>query len=692
MKIQTKALIILLIISSLFIKPSFAQDRHKVDSLLGKIKTAKHDTDKIKLLLNVGDMYQNNIPDTAKYYYNMALLKANKANNKKFIASSYKSIGIVFYNQTKYDNAMKYYLKSLKIYEELGDKQGIAGYYNLVGIIYRQQGTYNKALEYYFKSLKNREEINDKNGIASCFNNIGNVYYAQNSYDKALTYYQKSLKVAEEIKNKLLISKSFINIGNIYQIFNNYDKALAYYLKSLKIAKEICDKNIEDRCYINIGEIYNKQQEYDKALIFFLKSIKISKEIGENNLISLCYMYIGGIHQNKGRNDLANEYFIKSLKIEEELGDKNGKSMVLNYIANLKIKLKRYNETIDFAFKGLNLAKETGVLEIQRDNYKYLSAAYDSLHIYKQSLEYYKLFKQINDSIFNIESSKNLNELITNFETEKKQIEIEKNISELEKQASKISEMNYKVYVLVLSVLLTLVIAFFVIRKNKIKSLFKNIQMEQKLLQSQMNPHFIFNSLAVIQSIIYKNQNDIAVKYLSCFAKLTRMILEHSRVEYVSLDKEITMLGLYLDLQSIRFEDKFNYTIETDQELLPDMIAIPPMLAQPFIENAIEHGIIHKETTGNIKISFKTEGDFLLFEVSDDGVGRARAKEIKDAHANNENKHVSLATIITQERLANINKTLKRNKKIELKIIDLTDEAGVGCGTKVRFCIPLKTI
>jgi LytS/YehU family sensor histidine kinase len=208
--------------------------------------------------------------------------------------------------------------------------------------------------------------------------------------------------------------------------------------------------------------------------------------------------------------------------------------------------------------------------------------------------------------------------------------------------------------------------------------------LREKLFRTQMNPHFLFNSLTSIQNYILDEESRIASKYLSRFSKLIRNILDSSSVEFVSLEKEISTIENFLELQKIRFRNKFDYSIEVDQNINLDEVNFPPMIAQPFIENAIEHGIKNKPDKGHIDIRFMRHGGQVILEVEDDGVGREKAKAI----LHNKNRdHKSLSTEITRERIRVLNKKLK--KKITLDILDLKDDDGKPAGTKVVLEVPL---
>lgn len=242
--------------------------------------------------------------------------------------------------------------------------------------------------------------------------------------------------------------------------------------------------------------------------------------------------------------------------------------------------------------------------------------------------------------------------------------------------------------------ILTLAISFFVARQiirrnNKLAQERTDLNQriaETKLeaLRSQMNPHFIFNSLGAIQYYIQNNEKNIAAKYLSKFAKLMRQFLEASKHERVSLHDEIETLSLYLELEKLRFEDKFEYEIDVDEDIDLYDFEIPSMLIQPFIENALLHGVNHLETRqGLIQMSIDKVKGGILCVVDDNGVGRAKTEEIQKRSVK---KHKSRATQIINERLAVLKKD--DDLEIEIKYIDKLDNEGRGLGTMVKIFIP----
>ncbi|HPE57799.1 MAG TPA: two-component regulator propeller domain-containing protein [Bacteroidales bacterium] len=240
-------------------------------------------------------------------------------------------------------------------------------------------------------------------------------------------------------------------------------------------------------------------------------------------------------------------------------------------------------------------------------------------------------------------------------------------------------------YAAILIMLIVLVYLWIKYRERQIREQNQYLILEQKLLRSQMNPHFIFNSLSSIQSFIFENDPLAAGSYLSRFSELIRSILYNSREEYITLEKEIKTLQNYLELQQLRYQNKFIYTLIIDPEMEPETMKIPPMLAQPFIENAIEHGLKDLDREGFLKIEFLLHFNTIHIRVEDNGVGIENTKLQNHEKAR---EHKSLATIITNERINILNKRRKNNLYM-LNIHNLKNIRDDAQGTLIEFIIPL---
>jgi LytS/YehU family sensor histidine kinase len=276
---------------------------------------------------------------------------------------------------------------------------------------------------------------------------------------------------------------------------------------------------------------------------------------------------------------------------------------------------------------------------------------------------------------------KAIEELSVKFET--KQIEAQnKNLqNEIALQKIKTEKKNYFIYGTILLLLLIAIIFILYVRQNKYKTQKESLDIEQKLLQIQMNPHFIFNSLQAIQSFILTNKTQQTASYLTSFSRLMRLILENSKHEFITLDKEINTLTYYLELQKLRFKNVFNYTITIDESIDKDFIYLPPMLLQPFIENAIEHGFKNLERPGELNFSVSAPQKMLTIEITDNGHGITKSKQMKE-----QSNHHSYALEIINKRIELLNQKQKTN--ITLNVIDLLNTNALLQGTKIVLTIP----
>jgi LytS/YehU family sensor histidine kinase len=212
----------------------------------------------------------------------------------------------------------------------------------------------------------------------------------------------------------------------------------------------------------------------------------------------------------------------------------------------------------------------------------------------------------------------------------------------------------------------------------------KASELEMQALRAQMNPHFIFNCLSSINHFILKNETDSASDYLTKFSRLIRIVLTNSKNKLITLEDELEMLRLYLDMERLRFKNSFNYNINFINSIDIDNIYIPPLLLQPFAENAIWHGLMNKEGEGHLEISLRTENNFLICHIIDDGIGRKAAAELKMSGE----KKKSLGLKITRERFDLLNEPDEEKTFFEFE--DLIDENGSAAGTKVILKIRIR--
>jgi tetratricopeptide (TPR) repeat protein len=635
---------------------SYSQNTDKIDSLVTLLKTAKEDTNKVNYLNDLSWQY-NNIGDcdTALYYGNSALQLAQRLIFKKGVANSFSNIGIIYGTQGNYPKALDYLFRSLKTMEEYGNKSGIANSFSNIGIIYGTQGNYPKALDYLFKSLKIMEECGNKNGIATCFSGIGIIYGTQENYPKALDYFLKSLRMAEQIKQTKLQSDLLGNIGNIYVEQKHFPEALDYYLKELRLDTKLENNGGVASDLGNIGNVYFEQKDFPKASDYFLKALEMDEELGDRAAIAIDLSRIGSLYTSIKEYKRAENYFLRSLALSDSIGD------------------------------------SYGIMDVNKN----ISELYETMGETDKALQHYKKAMIIKDTLFNQEKNKDITRKEMNYEFEKKEAltkaEHEKQIAIADAELRQATtERNAWIGGALGLIIIGSLLAFYLRtkrRSEKIRLEKQLIELEQKALSLQMNPHFIFNSLNSISSFISKNDPVSAKKYLSKFASLMRLILENSREPFIPLQKEIETLTYYLELEQLRFENKFEFKIEIAPGIEINSVIIPPMLIQPQIENAIIHGVLPKEERGSILICFYLKDNNIICEVTDNGIGRKRSMEL---NYQNENLHKSLALQVTEERLDAINAQADTDLA-GISIIDMTDEQHNSLGTKVVLNLPLQT-
>ncbi len=304
---------------------------------------------------------------------------------------------------------------------------------------------------------------------------------------------------------------------------------------------------------------------------------------------------------------------------------------------------------------------------------------------YELALVEYKKYVAENEVAFQ-QQQKALNQQISILETQKNIDLLEKDYEVAEKEDA-LFRNQIQIQQLVIGflslLLLAAIAAFYFIMKNVKARRKANQLLYLKSLRNQMNPHFIFNALNSVNNFIAKNDERAANKFLTDFSKLMRMVLDYSQKDFVSFEEEFQLIELYLKLEHLRFRDKFDYTIEKDATIKAVDIDIPPMLIQPFLENAIWHGLRYKEEKGQLLFSIKQETDNLIIGIQDNGIGRVKSKLLK---TKNQQKYKSTGLNNVQKRIALINEIYGKN--YTLNINDLVTDS-IDSGTIIEICIPL---
>jgi len=699
--LKSKIAFIVLICSIAIPQWAIASSDTTLTQLRKQLTLTTADTSKINILFEMGFEYIDGPSDSLLLYFGEALKIINRNlekymnvnNQDKEIIKVYRyykirvniEFGIEYFFRSDYPKALDYYFEALQEAKLLEDIALLSECYSEIGIVYKNQGKYDLALEYYDQALTMAKQTNDSSWVASCQVNIGNVYKVKGYLTIAQKYYMDALHILEPLKHDKRISQCYQNIGDIYHKQRDFKIALEYYSKSLELAKKHNFILSEFTCYLNIGCVYVSMGKYIPARNFLNKAIALFEESGYQHEIDNAYILLGDTYYYEENFNKAIEFYNMALQISMLENDKTSLAEIKGKLGKAYLKTNNPQQALQNFQNSVREADSIGSLILLIDANLNLSKFYESKNQPTKAIEYYKEYCRLKDSLFNAEKYKSITEMEVKYQTEKRENEMALLTERNEVQKLKLDRRNRVYFTSLTGIGLVLLIAYILLRNRQLRATHKSIELEQKLMRSQMNPHFIFNSLIAIQSYIYKQEAVKAGDYLARFAELTRITLENSKEEFVLMEKELKMLNAYLELQNLRFENKFEYELTIGNEIDPAAILIPPMMAQPFIENAIEHGLRHREKKGFIKIRFSIQDINMMCIVEDNGVGRYKSIEL-----NKKKDHKSMATSITKERLRILSR--KRKQKFTLNIIDLFDDKNTPKGTKVVYNIPFKEI
>ena len=612
--------------------------------------------------------------------------------------------------KTLYDSA-RYYsridpvlsknlLQKLISLSKSSDSIKLNDYYTLYGNACVVNGDFNEARYYYLKSLEIDQQLQDTLELIRVYNNLNYLHMLTGQLDLSLQYAHEGIRLIEIMKERQTLpyrmspfgnkTSSWVeayfntNIGQINMKVGNYREALHYYRRALVHVEQSGDKVYYANALNDIAQIYRHLGQYDQALLYCQKAIAVNKEIDNTYGIGLNYQILGDIYAKTENLDDAKELLNEGMEMLEKTDDFAAQAMTLLSLAGLEIKAKHPEAA------GMNLDKCFALISMSNDlsirsMYYYYRYKLDSLNGNDtQALISYRQFHELDKQIIDIKLNQRVAEIQTSFEMQRREQENKLLRSENEVQKIRIQQGRTNFVLLCGFFSLIFIITLLVVRHQRLLTKNKIIELKQKNLNQQMNPHFVYNCLTSIQSYIFNNDSAKSLEYLSKFSRLMRKILESSQNQYMSVQDEIDMLNLYLRLESIRFKGKFDYNITVNERIDPILFKIPSLLIQPFVENSLWHGIQNMEGKGRIQVSFDLVEKSVFCAIEDNGIGREHAEKMK---INRLYDHISLGSSITQSRM----KLLKSlyGSKLGIHYIDLKDSENKPTGTRVELYLPI---
>ncbi|MFC3875919.1 histidine kinase [Winogradskyella maritima] len=590
----------------------------------------------------------NQLIDSADTY-----LKSDVERSVKFIADAldnstsqlqnadaYETLGDIYLFWKQHDLAVSNYRISLQNVDRVEVQLKLAKAYGL-------NSNYQESIQIY-ESLIGASMSNYLK--TELYQGYGDVLLKTKAYNKAIVNYQKGLQIAKNARIKSKITDFNSKIAQAYSADGNRLKAKGFFDNSLSLAqKETKERSVEEK--VTVAEFNNQFKDYDDEIALRKEVVEEVKEIEKDSIIT-------------------NESALTPQKQNYKIGT----ALFLQ---------KNYDEAIPYLDKSIAEADSRGDFVVKKDAIKKKIDVYESAGDFEKAKAEFDKYTETVDALYrqkeqelaqvarftrNIAENQNR---ITSLENERML-----SLRNIELTEAKNQNQEIIIYSLIGGLILLLIAGYLTYKYIKQQRLANNL-LALKSLRSQMNPHFIFNALNSVNSFIAINDERTANKYLSDFSFLMRAVLENSEEDFIPLEKEIELLELYTKLEHFRFKDKFDYSITIDDTIDVQEFMIPPMLLQPYIENAVWHGLRYKTEKGLLHVDItKTSKDEISISIMDDGIGRARSKAMK---TDNQKKHNSKGLTNIKKRVAILNTMYK--DKVDVSISDF--QHAEDTGTKV---------
>lgn len=571
------------------------------------------------------------------------------------------------------------------------------------GVIARHQSDYTQALVHLKQYINWFKQKGDSTRVAYGLFQVSAVNSQMGKYPESLATSYRILAIYESAKSPFDIGYTLNSIGVIYRKMKRPDDAIRVYKKALTLYDSL--DALEDKANVlgNLANVYTDLKEFEKARGYYTQALQVDREINYAWGIAYDLENIGNMLNQLSLPDSALHYQLEALTIREKLGQKNEIAVSCKQVGHTYFLLDQLARAEQYLSRGLGIAREIDAKPLMRDMHQILAQVYASMKEYDQAYESHQVFAQLQDSIISEETNRQLHELQARYEAVEKDKQItmlakENEIQVREAQRQSTLKKTFIAGFALLGILTILLIYIFRQRLKSQKAMavkdreitelkFKGqmAELEMKALRAQINPHFLFNCMNSINRMIYENKNDEASRYLTRFSKLVRLILENTERSVVTLRDELELLESYIQLESLRFKSRIDFLITVDESVNRDATYLPAMILQPFVENAIWHGLMHldPERKGKLQIHVFQNDGVLHCSIEDNGVGREYARMVEEKSVW---KSKSLGMKITEERLRLLN---KEHLQQLVSIIDLKDETQRGLGTRVEINIPV---
>ncbi len=617
----------------------------------------------------------------------------NQLNSDEVLFKVYRHLG--YYHSTLLEiETADFYLKyALKIAERSRSNIKISEVNGYIAMNFMQVNQKDSALFYSNKAISFGRRSANKTTLAIAFNTQAQIYDFFGQVELSVAKNLISLRLAETVQNTYLMAKFSREIGQEQTLILNLDDAAGYFNRSFKYAEKIVDRRQMALSLTSLAKVQLERNQYLLAQENANQAIDYLSPLNDFNGLGESHNVLGMIYKEQKKYDLASTNLNTALVYYESSNNREKIAGVYHNVGTVFQKQKKYRIALNYLNRSIEIREKFGAQNQIYRTYRVIAEVYRETNDTKKSLEYMELYLNYVDSNTTLQAATKIAELSESYRSEQRERIItsqadsierasqERYLAQTELENSQLRN-NLQAYIIIaflIIIVLAGVILFYRWKQTKTNQERKEAEMSQTLLRTQMNPHFVFNAMSVIQSYIYENDIANSTKFLVNFSRLMRLILENSPKEFIPIRTEIEILNKYLETQKLRFEDRFQFYIEAEAEVLDEFSIIPPMITQPFIENSIEHGQLHTIEGGFIKISFAKVNGMLTITIEDNGIGRKASRINKKSSA-----HKSMAMAITRERIDNLNKKYRTEGYMRVEDYDSETQTG----TKVLIALP----
>lgn len=546
-------------------------------------------------------------------------------------------MGTLYQFRHELDSAMLYFKAARKTFIPLGDTMRLAASMAGVAKMMSSQGKSAEASELIFEAISMQEQAGVTKNMAPLHLNLGQIYFRMTAFGRAKEALEKGLEWVDKNGTERFRFDILSSMASVEYERNNNELAITYLRQALDAATFQKDSILISRASNNLGVIYNFLEKKDSSRYYYEKAYQMDLGLGNPAALSISSLNLGFSLTETQDHERATALMEQSYRIMDSL----------RLVAELK------------------------------DAYRYLAIGNANMKQYQKAYRYAMEWKFYSDSLIGLEAKTMLVDMEKKYQTEKQKREY----NELEESKRREQARFFLITVILVSaagiIVSVLLALLFYQRKRKAEQQRKALEMEHRLLRARMNPHFLFNSLNSVRKFHLQKEFDKADHYLSGFSQILRGILDHSSQTFISLEEELEMLEKYVGLEKTRFGDRFSFTIQVDPAVEPEFLNMPPLTLQPFVENAIWHGIMPLDRPGKIEIEITELNEHQLrCMIRDNGIGyhTSQARRGKEGH-------ISRGLAIARDRLG-------KNGNVSIQELVLPD--GAVAGTEVVLIIPVQ--